>query len=44
MEEKGMLPVIAIAGNNPFLLHVTVYVLQGVKAKVPFAQFLLSHG
>ena len=25
-----------IAGNNPFLLHVAVHVLQGVKAKVPF--------
>ena len=29
-----------IAGNNPFLLHVAVHVLQGVKAKVPFPQFL----
>ena len=25
-----------IAANNPFLLHVVVHVLQGVKAKVPF--------
>ena len=25
-----------IAGINPFLLHVAVYVLKGVKAKVPF--------
>ena len=32
------------AGNNPFLLHVVVHVLQGVKAKVPFTQFLLNHG
>ncbi|CAL8321476.1 unnamed protein product [Boreogadus saida] len=29
-----------IAGNNPFLLHVGVHVLQGVKAKAPFPQFL----
>ena len=29
-----------IAGNNPFVLHVMVHVLQGVKAKVPFPQFL----
>ena len=33
-----------IAGNNPFLLHVVVHVLQGVKAKVPFPQFILHHG
>ena len=24
------------AANNPFLLHVVVHVLEGVKAKVPF--------
>ena len=29
---------------NPFLLNVMVHVLQGVKAKVPFPQFLLNHG
>ena len=29
---------------NPFLLNVIVHVLQGVKAKVPFPQFLLNHG
>ena len=34
-----------IAGNNPFLLYVAVHSgLQGVKAKVPFPQFLLNHG
>ena len=33
-----------IAGNNPFLLHVVVHVLQGDKAKVPFPKFLLNHG
>ena len=33
-----------IAGNNPFLLHVMVHVLQGVKAKVPFPQFRLNNG
>ncbi|CAL8338343.1 unnamed protein product [Boreogadus saida] len=32
------------AANNPFLLHVVVHVLEGVKAKVPFPQFLLNHG
>ena len=32
------------AGNNPFLLHVVVLVLQGVKAKVPFPQFYVHHG
>ena len=32
----------AMAGNNPFLLHVAIHVLQGVK--VPFPQFLLNHG
>ena len=30
--------------NNPFLLHVVVHALHGVKAKVPFTQFLLNHG
>ena len=55
MEEKGIvdrdcLPpepqrtTAPIAGNNPFLLHVAVHVLQGVKAKVAFPQFLLNHG
>ena len=29
-------------GNNPFLLHVAVHVLQGDKGKVPFPQFLLT--
>jgi hypothetical protein len=29
---------------NPFFLNVMVHVLQGVKAKVPFPQFLLNHG
>ena len=29
---------------NPFLLNFMVHVLQGVKAKVPFPQFLLNHG
>ena len=33
-----------IAANNPFLLHVVVHVLHGVKTKVPFPQFLLNHG
>ena len=33
-----------ITGNNPFLLHVTVNVLQGVEAIVLFPQFLLNHG
>ena len=32
------------AANNPFLLHVVVHVLEGVKAKVPFPQFILNHG
>ena len=32
------------AANNPFLLHVVVHVLQGVKAKVPFPQYLLNYG
>ena len=31
-------------GHNPFLLHVVVHVLQGVKAKVLFPLFLLHHG
>ena len=55
MEEKGIvardwgggalgLRQEAIAGNNSFLLHVAVHVLQGVKAKVPLPQFLLNHG
>ncbi|CAL8377548.1 unnamed protein product [Boreogadus saida] len=34
----------AQAGDNPCLHHVVVHVLQGVKAKVPFRQFLLNHG
>jgi hypothetical protein len=29
-----------IAGSYPFLLHVAVQELEGVKAKVPFPQFL----
>ena len=33
-----------IPGNNPFLLHVAVHVLQGVRAKVPFPQFPLNYG
>ena len=33
-----------IAGNNPFLVHVAAHVFQGVKAKVPFPQFILNHG
>ena len=34
-----------IQGNNSFLFHVVVQSgLQGVKAKVPFPQFLLLHG
>ena len=32
------------AANNPFLLHVVVHVLEGVKDKVPFPQFILNHG
>ena len=32
------------AANNPFRLHVVVHVLEGVKAKVPFPQFILNHG
>ena len=32
------------AANNPFLLHVVVHVLEGVKAKVPLPQFILNHG
>ena len=32
------------AGNNPFLLDVVVHVLQGVKAKIIFPQFILNHG
>ena len=30
--------------NNPFLLHVVVHVLEGVKAKVPSPQFILNLG
>ena len=46
MEEKGIVAreCETISGNNPFLLHVVVHVLQGVKAKVPLPQFLLNHG
>ena len=34
-----------IPGNNSFLFHVVVQSgLQGVKAKIPFPQFLLNHG
>ena len=32
------------AANNPFLLHVVVHVLEGVKAKVPSPQFILNLG
>ena len=32
------------ASNNPFLLHVVVHVLEGVKAKVPSPQFILNLG
>ena len=32
------------AANNPFLLHVVVHVLEGVKAKVPSPQFILNFG
>ena len=34
----------SFAAINPFLLHVVVHVLEGVKAKVPFPQFILNHG
>ena len=30
------------AANNPFLLHVVVHVLDGVKAKVPSPQLILN--
>ncbi|CAL8321932.1 unnamed protein product [Boreogadus saida] len=33
-----------LAANNPFLLHVVVHVLEGVKAKVNLPQFILNHG
>ncbi|CAL8388311.1 unnamed protein product [Boreogadus saida] len=32
------------AANNPFLLHVVVHVLEGVKAKVPSPQFIPNLG
>ncbi|CAL8388404.1 unnamed protein product [Boreogadus saida] len=32
------------AANDPFLLHVVVHVLEGVKAKVPSPQFILKLG
>ncbi|CAL8314471.1 unnamed protein product [Boreogadus saida] len=32
------------AANNPFLLHVVVHVLEGVKAKVPSPQLILNLG
>ena len=36
---------LTIPGNNSFLFHVVVQSgLQGVKAKIPFLQFLLDHG
>ena len=31
-----------ISGNSAFLPHVLVHVLQGVKAKVPFLQYVLT--
>ena len=33
-----------IVGNNPFLLHLALHVVQGVEGKVPSPQFLLHHG
>ena len=41
---QGPLRPETVAGNNPFLLHVALHVLQGVKAKVSFPQVLLNHG
>ena len=38
-------PPCSVLADNSFLLHVAVQSgLQGVKAKVPFPQFLLLHG